>query len=149
MAVTKVLSKQDGDLNTSTLITSRKKVYLDIDISFTAKPNGELYIKKDAAAVSQAIKNLLLTNHFEKPFQPFFGGNITSKLFELIDDPDMEEELRDEISYQIELYEPRALVRKLDVKAEEDYNSLSVTLEYQVINTQELVTLTTSVSRLR
>jgi phage baseplate assembly protein W len=149
MAVTKVLSKQDGDLNTSTLITSRKKVYRDIDISFTAKPNGELYIKKDAAAVSQAIKNLLLTNHFEKPFQPFFGGNITSKLFELIDDPDMEEELRDEISYQIELYEPRALVRKLDVKAEEDYNSLSVTLEYQVINTQELVTLTTSVSRLR
>jgi len=149
MAVTKVLSKQDGDLNTSTLITSRKKVYLDIDISFTAKPNGELYIKKDAAAVSQAIKNLLLTNHFEKPFQPFFGGNITSKLFELIDDPDMEEELRDEISYQIELYEPRALVRRLDVKAEEDYNSLSVTLEYQVINTQELVTLTTSVSRLR
>jgi len=149
MAVTKVLSKQDGDLNTSTLITSRKKVYRDIDISFTAKPNGELYIKKDAAAVSQAIKNLLLTNHFEKPFQPFFGGNITSKLFELIDDPDMEEELRDEISYQIELYEPRALVRRLDVKAEEDYNSLSVTLEYQVINTQELVTLTTSVSRLR
>jgi len=149
MAVTKVLSKQDGDLNTSTLITSRKKVYRDIDISFTAKPNGELYIKKDAAAVSQAIKNLLLTNHFEKPFQPFFGGNITSKLFELIDDPDMEEELRDEISYQIELYEPRALVRRLDVKAEEDYNSLSVTLEYQVNNTQELVTLTTSVSRLR
>ena len=149
MAVTKVLSKQDGDLNTSTLITSRKKVYRDIDISFTAKPNGELYIKKDAAAVSQAIKNLLLTNHFEKPFQPFFGGNITSKLFELIDDPDMEEELRDDITHQIEIYEPRAIVRNLEVRAEEDYNSLSVSIEYQVVNTEETVTLTTSVSRLR
>lgn len=149
MAVTKVLSKQDGDLNTSTLVTSRNKIYRDIDISFTAKPNGELYIKKDAAAVSQAIKNLLLTNHFEKPFLPFFGGDITSKLFELIDDPDMEEELRDDITHQIEIYEPRAIVRNLEVKAEEDYNSLSVSIEYQVVNTEETVTLTTSVSRLR
>ena len=149
MAVTKVLSKQDGDLNTSTLVTSRNKIYRDIDISFTAKPNGELYIKKDAAAVSQAIKNLLLTNHFEKPFLPFFGGDITSKLFELIDDPDMEEELRDDITHQIEIYEPRAIVRNLEVKAEEDYNSLSVSIEYQVVNTEETVALTTSVSRLR
>jgi len=149
MAVTKVLSKQDGNLNTSTLVTSRNKIFRDIDISFTPKPNGELYVKRDAAAVDQALRNLILTNHFEKPFQPFFGGDITSKLFELIDDPDIEEELVDDITHQIEIYEPRAIVRNIDVKAEEDYNSLSVTIEYQVINSQETVTLTTSVSRLR
>ena len=60
MATTRVLSKEDGNLNTSTLITSRSRLYSDIDLTFTAKPNGEIYKKRDAAAVKQAVKNLLV-----------------------------------------------------------------------------------------
>ena len=67
MATRRVLSREDNNL-TSSIITARKVQYKDIDLSFTAKPNGELYTKRDAAAVKQAVKNLILTNHFEKPF---------------------------------------------------------------------------------
>lgn len=148
MATTRVLSSQDGTQNTSTLITSRTRAYRDIDLSFTAKPNGEIYVKRDAAAVTQALKNLIQTNYYEKPFQPFFGGNIRSMLFELVDD-ESEEELAEQIMRAINTYEPRAQVLGLDVTVNPDQNSLSVTIEYQVVNTEETITFTTTISRLR
>ena len=148
MATTRVLSKQDANQNTSTLITSRSRLYRDIDLSFTVKPNGELYVKRDAAAVTKALKNLIQTNHFEKPFQPFFGGNIRAMLFELVDE-DTEEDLAEQIIKTINDYEPRARLRNLDVNLEADQNTLSVKIEYQVVNTDEVITFTTSVSRLR
>jgi phage baseplate assembly protein W len=148
MATTRVLSNQDTNQNTSAIITSRSRVYRDIDLSFTAKPNGELYVKRDAAAVTQALKNLIQTNYFEKPFQPFFGGNIRAMLFELVDE-DSEEELAEQIVKAINAYEPRAKLLHLDVDIEPDQNTLRVKIEYQVVNTEEVVTFTTSVSRLR
>jgi phage baseplate assembly protein W len=123
-------------------------LYRDIDLSFTAKPNGEIYVKKDAAAVTQSLKNLIQTNYYEKPFQPFFGGNIRSMLFELVDE-DSEEELAEQIMRAINTYEPRAQVVGLDVTVNPDQNALSVTIEYQVLNTQEIITFTTIISRLR
>lgn len=63
MATTRVLSNQDTNQNTSAIITSRSRVYRDIDLSFTAKPNGELYVKRDAVAVTQALKNLIFYFH--------------------------------------------------------------------------------------
>lgn len=148
MATRRVLSRQDGDLNTSSIITTRTVPYRDIDLTFTAKPNGEIFKKSDAAAVQQALKNLILTNHFEKPFLPFFGGNIRALLFELADD-DIEEDVRDNIIETINIYEPRAILRNIDVVSDPDRNSLNVTIEYQISNSEEIFTFTTAVSRLR
>jgi phage baseplate assembly protein W len=148
MAVTKVLSKEDGNLSQSSIITTRKVPYRDIDLTFAAKPNGELYVKRDASAVQQSLKNLILTNHFEKPFLPFFGGNIRALLFELADD-EVNEEIRDNIIQTVQIYEPRALIQEIDVKSDPDRNSISVTIEYQILNSSETLTFTTSVSRLR
>ncbi len=148
MATTRVLSAQDGTQNTSTLVTSRTRLYRDIDLSFTAKPNGEIYVKRDAAAVTQSLKNLIQTNYYEKPFQPFFGGNIRAMLFELVDE-DSEEELAEQVMRAIDSYEPRAQVVGLDVTVNPDQNALSVTIEYQVVNTEEIITFTTTISRLR
>ena len=148
MATTRVLSNQDGNQNTSAIITSRSRLFRDIDLSFTAKSNGEIYVKRDAAAVTQALKNLIQTNFFEKPFQPFFGANIRAMLFELVDD-DSEEELAEQIIKTINAYEPRARLLSLDVDINPDQNSLRVKIEYQVINTEEIITFTTNVARLR
>jgi phage baseplate assembly protein W len=148
MATRRVLSKQDGDLNTSSIITTRTVPYRDIDLTFAAKPNGEIFKKTDAAAVQQALKNLILTNHFEKPFLPFFGGNIRALLFELAYD-DIEDDVRDNIIETINIYEPRAILRNIDVVSDPDRNSLNVTIEYQISNSEEIFTFTTAVSRLR
>jgi len=148
--VNKVLSREDGGLNSATtrLITSRNRVYKDVDITFRAKPNGELFTKRDAAAVKQAVKNLILTNHFEKPFEPFFGGNIRALLFELADE-DTEGAIADQIIDAIEAYEPRARISNLFVNSVPENNSVAVTLEFSIENTEEVVVLQTTLSRLR
>tara|TARA_E500000318_G_scaffold111881_1_gene132344 strand:+ start:2071 stop:2514 length:444 start_codon:yes stop_codon:yes gene_type:complete len=147
MATRRILSREDNSL-TSSIITTRKQQFKDIDLSFTAKPNGEIFVKKDAAAVKQAVKNLIQTNHFEKPFLPFFGGNIREMLFDLADD-DIEEDAEERIIEAINIYEPRALVQTVNVESDPDRNSLDVYIEFQVINTTEVITFTTTLSRLR
>lgn len=148
MATNRVFSREDGKLNEFTLVTARNKLYKDIDLSFTAKPSGEIYKKQDAGAVKQAVKNLMLTNHLEKPFLPNYGGNLRALLFELADE-NIQEELVDDIIFAIEKYEPRARILNVKVNAQPDYNSISVTVEFQVISTEEFVTFSTTLSRLR
>lgn len=144
----RVLSKEDQKLNQGSVITSRNRLSQDLDLTFTAKPDGSLYVKKDAAAVKQAVKTLILTNHFEKPFDPFFGGNIRALLFELAYD-DAAEDIKDNIIEAIETYEPRATIEDLRVSVRPDEHTLDVYLEFKVSNSEELVTFTTVVSRLR
>ena len=143
----RVLSIEDGNLETS-IIVSRVKKFSDVDISFTAKPNGEIYKKVDAAAVKQSVKNIVLTNHYEKPFQPFFGGNVSSMLFEMADGTTTSS-LKGKIKESIEVYEPRAQIQDIKVEMQPDYNSVNVTIIFQVVNSREQVTLSTTLSRLR
>ena len=142
------LSAEDGNLGVSTLIGTRTKLYKDIDLTFANKPSGEIFKKVDAAAVKQAVKNLILTNYFEKPFQPKFGGNLRDMLFDLADD-DAEEDIEDRIKAAITIFEPRAQALNVTAIATPDRNSIRVTVEFRVINTQEIVTVSTVLARLR
>jgi len=142
------LSTEDGNLGVSSIIGTRTKVYKDIDLTFANKPSGEIFKKQDAAAVKQAVKNLMLTNHFEKPFQPKFGGNLRDMLFDLSDD-DAEEDIEDRIKTAITIFEPRAQALNVTATATPDRNSIRVTVEFRIINTQETVTVTTVLARLR
>ena len=142
------LSAEDGNLGVSTLIGTRTKLYKDIDLTFANKPSGEIFKKESAAAVKQAVKNLMLTNYFEKPFQPRFGGNLREMLFDLADD-DAEEDIEDRIKNAIGVFEPRAQALNVTAVATPERNSIRVTVEFRVINTQETVTVTTVLARLR
>jgi len=148
MATSRFLAKEDGNLQQSSLVTSRKQNFRDLDVTFAAKPSKEISVKKDAAAVKQAVKNLILTNHYEKPFQPFFGGNVAGLLFELADD-ETGSEVEEQIVSAIQQYEPRAQLLNVDVNSQPDRNSIAVTITFKVVNSQEEVTFTTNLSRLR
>ena len=152
----RITSIEDGQIDNVTIVTSRTVAYKDLDLSFAVRPasvtgpiSGDVYVKKDAAAVKQSIKNLLLTNFFEKPFKPFFGGNLTGLLFELSTTPELAYQLKDRIIKSIQTYEPRAKVLDVSTILAEDYNSLNVTIVFQVVNSTEIITFTTTVSRLR
>ena len=148
MAQNRAFAAEDGNLSTSNLISTRAVDYLDIDLTFAKKPSGDIYKKKDAAAVKQAVKNLVQTNFYEKPFQPFFGTDVRGLLFELADE-DTEDEVRSNIIRAIETYEPRAQILDLAVKATPDAHDLAVTLTFRILNTEEVVTFSTTLSRLR
>ena len=148
MAIRRVLSTEDGNLQKSTLISSRAVDYLDIDLTFAKKPSNDVYKKRDAAAVKQSVKNLLLTDFYEKPFQPFFGGNLRAMLFELADE-DTEDEVEENIRNAINKYEPRAEILTISVNVLPDQNDMRVSVYFKIISTQETVTFTTNLSRLR
>ena len=141
------LSIEDGNLSSS-ILTSRKKSYSDIDLLFERKPSGDIYRKTDADAVKQSVKNIVSTNRFEKPFEVFYGANITGMLFELAD-AGMGTHVEDQVRSAIEEYEPRARVLRINVFSNPDRNTLQVELLFRVTSTEQEVELQTTVSRLR
>ena len=146
--VTRAFAVEDGNLNTRSLVTTRTRLYSDIDLTFAKKPSGEIYKKTDAAAVKQAVKNLLLTNKYEKPFQPSFGGDLNNLLFELVDN-DTVYEIDAAIREAVSRYEPRAFIRSVKTNLQPDANNIDVTITFQIVNTEEVVTLGTTITRLR
>ena len=146
--VTRAFAREDGILGAATLVTARNRLYKDIDLSFEAKPSGDVYKKVDAAAVKQAVKNLLLTNHGEKPFEPFYGANLQGLLFDLTDD-ETSVDIDIAIRQAIAKYEPRARVLTTYINLQPEYNSVAVTVEFQIVNTEETVILETTIARLR
>jgi phage baseplate assembly protein W len=149
MAIKRAFAQEDTNIQTNTVRGSRDQDYTDIDLSFTAKStSGEIFKKTDAASVKQAVKNLIMTNFLEKPFQPEYGGDILGQLFEL-ETADMEEDIEYNVTQQIERYEPRAETVDVIATSNPDRNSLEVTVKFKLINTNEVVEVTTSLSRLR
>tara|TARA_B100000085_G_scaffold75688_1_gene67956 strand:+ start:294 stop:734 length:441 start_codon:yes stop_codon:yes gene_type:complete len=146
MAV-KAFSIEDGNLSSS-IVTTRARQYTDIDLSFTARPSGDIFKKVDAAAVKQSVKNLLLTSRYEKPFQPNFGANLNSALFALDTDYDPDF-IQDLIADAIKNYEPRARVLSISLNLKPERNSLDATIQFQVVNTNEIVSVDVSLARLR
>ena len=59
-----------------------KNEFTDLDIMFTAHPiSGDITTKKDSDAVMRSVRNILLTNNYERPFKPNFGADLRSQLF--------------------------------------------------------------------
>jgi phage baseplate assembly protein W len=146
--MSRVFAQEDGNLSNRSIITSRSKQYTDIDLTFAAKTTGDVYKKTDAAAVKQAIRNLLLTNYGEKPFDPYYGGDLNRFLFQ--NDAEFDEiEIQDRVANAIVMYEPRAILREVIATVRSEQNSVDVEIKFQVTNTLEEVVLTVSLTRLR
>lgn len=149
MTIRRSFAQEDTNLQTASIATTRSRQYTDIDLTFFAKPSsGEIYKKFGSGAVKQSIKTLVLTNSYEKPFNPDFGGNVSSALFELAD-TNSSSMIRRNIIETIETYEPRAEVLDVKVLLQSDRNLLDVTIKFKVVNTEEQVEFTTTLARLR
>ena len=144
----KEFSIEDGNLQNRPITTTITRTYSDIDCTFEASPLTGIYKKTDANAVRQSVKNLLMTNHGEIPFRPYYGGNLNDLLFTLSTDLESSD-VEDNVRYAIEKYEPRAKIQTLKSVIRPDYNSIDVTIVFEVINTQKLVTLNVNIARTR
>lgn len=144
----KAFSIEDGNLSNVPLTSTISKRYKDIDLAFLNRPSGDVYKKTDAAAVKQAVKNLLMTNETEKPFRPNYGGNLNAFLFALSEEFD-ELDIKEQVSQTIENYEPRARVREVAVDINPEANSVNVTVIFQMVTTLQVETVQVSLTRLR
>ncbi|MAL52498.1 MAG: hypothetical protein CMQ68_00110 [Gammaproteobacteria bacterium] len=144
----RAFSVEDGNIGSNQIITSRTKFSKDIDLSFAKRPSGDVFKKEHAAAVKQAVKNILLTNFSEKPFLPRYGGNLNALLFALNTDFS-EEEIKERIIQTIEIFEPRAIVLNVSTILNDDSHEVKITVTFRVVNTNQTVVTELNLTRLR
>ena len=106
-----------------------KNLYTDIDLTFNRLPvTNDIALSYDEQSVIRAVRNLLLTNFYDRPFQPTLGSNIDKLLFEPASGVTASA-IKDEIINVINNYEPRASVNSVVVNPSPDTNSFNVTLQ--------------------
>lgn len=169
MAFSKSLPVGNKDFKASSLVTSRSIQYKDIDLTLETKEgvtildsvglqvgqlSGDVYKKLDAAAVTQALKTLLMTNEFEKPFQPTFGANIQKVLFDNVSDY-TDNDFAELIKAAIFRFEPRVIVSNIIVDLgpfgtnDFNINTVNITVVFSLANKEEQFTFNTTLNRLR
>jgi len=112
---------------------ARQNDFADLDFKFKLNPNTkDFVVKRGVEAVKQSVVNILLTSPGERPFNPYFGGNLYQYLFENFDDVTAAA-IESTIINTLRNFEPR--VRVIDVQVDNlDYrNALRITLEFRVI----------------
>ena len=125
------------------------KLYSDIDFTFTKRPVvGDVALSYDNQAVIRSIRNILSTKKYEKLFNPSFGTNIDSILFEPIS-AITSGVLEQEISNAIRNYEPRAILKTVVVSPKEDKNLYEVSLTFYLENATQPTTVTVFLERNR
>ena len=116
-------------------ITARKW-YTDIDLNITPHPSsGDLVLKQDKEAVKRSVRNIMLTNNYERPFKPNFGANLRGLLFELADDM-TKMEIRNQISEALEMLEPRVRIDEIYLTQTRP-NEMNVNLHYGIVGSRE------------
>ena len=125
------------------------KTYSDLNLNFTKNPaTNDVARLTDIEAVKRAVRNLVLTNQFERPFHPEIGTSIRDLLIETIT-PLNAVLLEDRIREVIVNFEPRADLTGIQVFDEIDNNQYRVIINFRVINSSEGVTITEFLQRLR
>tara|TARA_B100000927_G_C16307052_1_gene405876 strand:- start:144 stop:572 length:429 start_codon:yes stop_codon:yes gene_type:complete len=142
------MATYDASVNTNNSVRSNR-TYSDLNLNFNKNPATKDVAKlKDVEAVKRAVRNLILTNRFERPFHPEIGSDIRSLLFENMT-PVVEVLLKDRIKETIDVYEPRADVTDIIVSGDSDRNEYRVQIEFRVLNVPDPIVVTEFLQRLR
>jgi phage baseplate assembly protein W len=123
------------------------KLYSDIDFMFTKKPVvGDVALSYDTQAVSRSIRNLILTKHYERPFNPSIGSNMDTLLFEPMSRMTATE-MESEIRTVINNYETRVSLTDVKVTPHETNNSYEISLTFFLQNASSPTTITMLLQR--
>ncbi len=126
-----------------------ERSFRDLDLNFTIHPvKKDINIHKNEYAIINSVKNLILTNHYERPFQPEVGSNLKRLLFENIDTV-VAAQLEREIEETITNFEPRVQVSNVVAVPAPDENRYDVELEFFLINNPNPVTINFFLERVR
>lgn len=127
----------------------KPKRYVDLDLDFLPHPvTKDVVLKYDEEAVKRSIRNLVLTNLFEKPFHPEISSNATNLLFENFN-PVIAIRLRNDIERIIRDYEPRVNLRSVNVTPSPDRNLLEIGILFQVSGFNSTTGINIPLERLR
>jgi len=120
-------------LKANSKVNAKKNLYSDLDLFMNPHPvTKDVTTKKDSDAIKRSIKNIILTNKFERPFKPNFGASVRNMLFELDSQRQVRRFTKD-IEKLISALEPRVNNVRVNV-GEMESNTLNMTVFYNITN---------------
>jgi hypothetical protein len=123
--------------------------YSDFDLDFEAHPVTKDVSKKlNENAIAQSIRNLLLTSHYERPFNPDLGSNLKKFLFEPMDTISTSL-IQESILFTLRNYEPRVDVQQVTATPNFEDNRYDVTIKFFLRNSLEPLSITFFLERVR
>jgi phage baseplate assembly protein W len=125
----------------ATVVTQTLKRYKDLDLNFQVHPiKKDINKTLDEMAVIYAVKNLILTNHYERPFHPEIGSNLNKLMFENMDSITVSV-MRKEFEQVIKNFEPRVNIKEIEIIPEYDENRFIVKMTFYILSRTEPVTI--------
>lgn len=122
--------------------------FIDLDAAFSYNPRTrDVATKTDDNAVRGALRNLIHTKNYERPFQPDLGSQLHSLLFDNLDDFSTTVAER-VLADSIRKYEPRIDIYRVQI-IPNDANEIYIQVEYKIKNTQTPSVFTTTFTRVR
>ena len=107
--------------------------FRDVNISFKKHPvTDDVVVAKDAAAIKQAIGNLLLTNRGERMFKPDYGSDLRRFLFEPMS-AITAGQITQSVRYTISTFEPRVQLLTTETNPNYDDNGFDVEITYKIL----------------
>ena len=137
------------DASTTNKSKRSNRIYADLNLSFTKNPATKDVARIfDVQAIKRAVKNIILTNKYERAFNSDFGCNLRGFLFENITEP-LLVIIKDRVAMAIEKYEPRVSVEDVVVKEDIDKNGISIMVSFLINGTEAPVSVSTFLQRVR
>jgi phage baseplate assembly protein W len=125
------------------------RIFSDIDLNFTAHPvTKDITRRYDENAIKTSLKNLILTSNYERPFHSEIGSPIKRLLFEPAT-PMLEALVQKAIYDVVNNFEPRVQLLNVVVNLSPDTNSLYVSIEFKIVNTERPLLLDLVLERTR
>lgn len=125
------------------------RTFSDIDLNFGLHPvTKDVTRKYDEEAIKASVKNLILTQNYERPFHSEIGSQIRGLLFEPYS-PLLNVILKREITNTINNFEPRVQLIDVQIVAAPDNYDINVTIQFKIINTTKPVAVNLILTRTR
>ena len=129
-------------------MTRRSRAFTDLDAAFALTPRTlDVASQSDDNAIRGALRNLIHTRHYERPFAPELGCQIHNLLFEpgdFLSRTIAERAIRDAITK----FEPRVELINVSVYTT-DANEMFIQVEYKIRNTNQPGVFSTTFTRVR
>ena len=129
--------------------TRSSRVFKDLNLDFQQNTaTKDIQKITDVESVKRSVRNLINTNHYEKPFHPEIGSNLRAMLFELMT-PQMNHVITKQIENLINNYEPRCRLVQVHTQPEFERNGYNVQISFYVQNYPDPVVVESFLERLR
>ena len=127
-------------------------IYKDLSLFFTPNPvSGDVTMVTDVQDIKRSVRNLVMTNRFEKPFHPEVASHVRDLLFERFT-PITFNLLRNRIETVLANYEPRVSVTDIEIDDSGramDNNELNVRIFFTLRNDPQIQSVDILLERIR